>query len=163
VAVVELLAERLRADGHTVRVLPVRALPAGALLGADAREPAIADAVDAVASADGVIVASPVYKAAYAGVLKAFLDLLPPSALAGKVVLPLLTGGGPAHALALDYALKPVLAALGAQRSVAGFFLLDKHIERGTDGVTLAEDADTAVKAGLDEFTAALATTKDLS
>jgi NAD(P)H-dependent FMN reductase len=36
-----------------------------------------------------------VYKAAYSGLLKTLLDLLPQCALAGKVVLPVVTGGKP--------------------------------------------------------------------
>lgn len=63
----------------------------------------------AQAAADVVIVATPIYKAAYSGLLKVFLDLLPPDALRGKTVLPLAMGGSLAHLLALDYALKPVL------------------------------------------------------
>ncbi|WP_204272820.1 NAD(P)H-dependent oxidoreductase, partial [Escherichia coli] len=81
----------------------------------DVREPAIAAAVLAVEQADLVVVSTPIYKAAYSGLLKVFLDLLPPDALRGKLVLPLATGGSPAHVLALDYALKPVLSALGAR------------------------------------------------
>ena len=157
VALVELLAERLRVEGHEVRVLPVRALPGEALLGADVGDPAVAAAVTAVAEADGLIVGSPVYKASFSGVLKVFLDLLPQSALAGKAVLPLLTGGAPTHALALDFAFKPVLAALGARHVVPGAFLLDKQIERTPEGAVLGADADTVVKAALAEFTAALA------
>ncbi len=61
-----------------------------------------------------VVVATPIYKAAYTGGLKALFDILPQSALRGKTVLPLATGGSPAHLLAIDYALKPVLSALGA-------------------------------------------------
>jgi len=44
--------------------------------------------------------------------LKALLDLLPQHALAGKVVCPLVTGGTPAHMLALEDALRPVLALM---------------------------------------------------
>ncbi|WP_372430482.1 NAD(P)H-dependent oxidoreductase [Janibacter melonis] len=44
--------------------------------------------------------------------LKTFLDLLPQDALRGKVVLPVATGGSPAHVLSVDYALRPVLASL---------------------------------------------------
>ena len=61
-----------------------------------------------------MVVSTPVYKAAYSGVLKVFLDLLPQFGLAGKVVLPLVTGGTASHVLAIDYALRPVLLALGA-------------------------------------------------
>jgi FMN reductase len=156
VALVELLAGWLRADGHEVRVVPVRALPAEALLGADASDPLVADVVASVAAADGVIVGSPVYKAAYSGVLKTFLDLLPHGALAGKAALPLLTGGAPVHALAVDYALRPVLTALGARHVVPGIFLLDKQIERTPDGAVLAPEVRTAVESSVTEFAAAV-------
>jgi FMN reductase len=95
--------------------LTLRELPAEALLRADAAERAIAAAVGAVAEAQLLLVATPIYKAAYSGLLKSFLDLLPQDALRGKTVVPLATGGSAAHLLALDYALKPVLAALGAR------------------------------------------------
>lgn len=159
VAVVELLAEWLRADGHEVRVVPVRALPAEALLGADTHDPLVAEAVAAVAGADGVIVGSPVYKAAYSGVLKTFLDLLPPGVLAGKAALPLLTGGAPVHALAVDYALRPVLTALGARHVTPGIFLVDKQIERTPDGAVLTPEARTAVETAVTEFASALPVT----
>src|ERR1700760_1905713 len=86
------IAARLRDDGHSVRAVRVRDLPPAALLAADPSDPLIADTVSALLAADGVVVASPVYKASYSGVLKTLLDLLPQFALAGKVVLPVLTG-----------------------------------------------------------------------
>ncbi|HEX6360607.1 NADPH-dependent FMN reductase [Actinophytocola sp.] len=143
-------------DGHDVHVVPVRALPADALLGADTADPAISAVVRQVTDADGLIVASPVYKAAYSGVLKTFLDLLPANALAGKAVLPVLTGAAPVHALAVDYALRPVLAALGARHVVQGLFLIDKQIERTPDGVVLAPDVQASVDAAVDGLTSAL-------
>ncbi len=158
VALVEELADRLRSAGHEVRVVAIRSLPAEALLGADTGDPRVADAVAAVAEADGVVVASPVYKAAYSGVLKTFLDLLPQGALAGKAVLPVLTGGAPTHALALDYALRPVLVALGARRVEPGLFVLDKRIERTPDGVVIAADLRATLEYTVDEFTLALPT-----
>jgi FMN reductase len=139
-------------DGYDVSVVSVRALPAEALLGADASDPAVAEVVEQVLGADGLIVASPVYKAAYSGVLKTFLDLLPPAALAGKAVLPLLTGAAPVHALAVDYALRPVLTALGARHVVSGLFLVDKQIS----GSQLAPDVQASVDAAVGELTAAL-------
>jgi FMN reductase len=144
--------------GHDVTVVSVRALPAEALLGADATDPAVAEVVAQVLDADGLIVASPVYKAAYSGVIKTFLDLLPHGALAGKAVLPLLTGGAPVHALAVDYALRPVLTALGARHVVPGLFLIDKQIERTPDGVVLSRDVQATVDAAVGELTAALPT-----
>lgn len=112
----------------------VRALPAEPLLGADVQHAAIAAAVRAVEAADLLIVSTPIYKAAYSGLLKVFLDLLPPDALRDKQVLPLATGGSPAHFLALDYALKPVLSALGARHVLDGVFATDAQLRRHEAG-----------------------------
>lgn len=155
-AVLDLLALRLTGHGHDVRLVPLRELPPGPLLAADAAHPAIADVVEAVAGASGLIVASPVYKAAYTGLLKAFLDLLPQHALAGRTVLPLVTGGTRAHVLAVDYALRPVLASMGAHVG-QGYFLLDQLISLGSGaGANLDPDAERPLLGIVDAFSAAL-------
>lgn len=119
-----------RLEGHVreAAAVSVRDLPAAELLAADTRAEPIAAAIDRVRRADVVIVATPIYKAAYSGLLKAFLDLLPTDALRGKTVLPLATGGSVAHLLALDYALKPVLSALGARDILDGVFATDAQL-----------------------------------
>jgi FMN reductase len=156
-ALTDHLADRLRGHGHVVRTVRVRDLPPAALLSADTDDPSIADVVDALASADGLVVASPVYKAAYSGLLKTLLDLLPQFALAGKVVLPVLTGGSPAHVLAIDYALRPVLSSLGAHHIVQGWFVLDQHIDRADDATVLLADQVTApLYQVVDDFSDAL-------
>ena len=127
------LARRLTADGTTTDHLRLRTLPAAPLLAADSGHPDIAAAVKAVAGADGIVLATPTYKAAYSGLLKVFLDLLPQFGFAGKAVLPPATGGSVAHVLALDYGLRPVVQSLGPRHVVQSFFLLDKHI-LGADG-----------------------------
>lgn len=125
---------RLEGRGTQHDDILVRRLPAAALLAADLGDPAIAAAVQAVEQADLVIVGTPIYKAAYSGLLKVFLDLLPPDALRDKLVLPLATGGSPAHLLALDYALKPVLSALGARHVLDGVFATDAQLRRHEAG-----------------------------
>jgi len=129
----------------------VRDLPAEDLLHARTDAPPIKNALELVERAQGVVVATPVFKAAYSGIVKAFLDLLPQFGLTGKVVLPLLTGGTLAHVLALDYALRPVLMSMGVQHVVAGLFVLDKLIERQPGGgITL----DPAIAERLDAVVA---------
>ena len=106
-ALLDSVAERLLLQKNlTVDRLNIRELPASALLLADWDHPSIVAAIAQVARARAVVVATPVYKAAYSGVLKVFLDLLPQTALKDKTVLPLATGGSPHHMLALDYALR---------------------------------------------------------
>ncbi|MFJ7061662.1 NADPH-dependent FMN reductase [Streptomyces microflavus] len=134
----------LSAQGHEVIPLDVRTLPAEALLGADFAHPEIVRATELFARADGIVIGTPVYKAAYSGLLKTLLDLLPQYALTGKTVLPLATGGSTAHVLALDYALRPVLSSMGAAHIVQGWFVLDRHITTGDDGGVVLDPASAA-------------------
>ncbi|NIF20660.1 MULTISPECIES: NADPH-dependent FMN reductase [Pantoea] len=90
--------------------------------------PALQALRDDLAEADGVIVATPIYKASFSGALKTLLDLLPERALEHKVVLPIASGGSAGHMLALDYALKPVLNALKAQEILHGVFAEEHQV-----------------------------------
>ncbi len=92
--------------------------------------PAVEEALDQVAAADVVLVASPTYKATYTGLLKVFLDKLPSGALSGKVALPLLVMGAPHHALAVEVHLRPLLVELGATVPTPGLALLESELER---------------------------------
>ena len=79
------------------------------------------------------------------------LDLLAPDALRGKAVLPLATGGSPAHVLALEYALKPVLSALGARDILDCVFATDAQLKAHESGgyvpdSTLVERLDRALQ-----------------
>ncbi|MFE6776651.1 NADPH-dependent FMN reductase [Streptomyces sp. NPDC057702] len=151
------LDTRLVDQGHEVIPLDVRNIPPGALLGADFQHPAIVEATGLFARAQGVVVATPIYKAAYSGLLKSLLDLLPQYALTGKTVLPLATGGSIAHVLAIDYALRPVLNSMGAAHITQGWFTLDKDLAVGDDGsLTIAPGAVGAVEQAVDQFSAAL-------
>ncbi|WP_435131050.1 NADPH-dependent FMN reductase [Actinacidiphila sp. bgisy144] len=151
------LDARLTRQGHHVVPLDVRTLPAEALLGADPGHPAIQDAARLFEEADGVLIGTPIYKSAYSGLLKTLLDLLPQYALAGKAVLPLATGGSPAHVLSLDYALRPVLTSMGADHVLPGWFVVDKHITVAADGtVTVQEDTAGEVYRVADAFSVAL-------
>ena len=121
------------------------------------RDATIAEAIAAVADADAIVVATPVYQAAYSGLLKVFLDLLPQFAFRGKAVLPIVTGGSPAHVLAVDYALRPVLANLGAAHIGQGWFVPSSHIRQWPDGGVLIDPASLAPIAQVtDEFLAIL-------
>jgi FMN reductase len=117
-------AERLaEALGLDCEVLEVGSLGAGLLGWGD---PGVAAAVERVRAADVVIAASPTFKGTYSGLLKVFLDQFPTATgLAGQVALPLMLGAGPAHALAPELTLKPVLVELGAICPAQGLYQLD--------------------------------------
>jgi FMN reductase len=121
-AAAELVVERLTGSPPD-RVVDVIDLGAGLLGWGD---PDVADAVTALREADLAVVASPTYKATYTGLLKLFLDQVGTGDLAGVVAVPLMLGAGPAHAMAPDLLLKPVLVELGATTPTRGLYLLDK-------------------------------------
>ena len=127
-ALLDAVEQRLHFRGVQVERLQVRDLSPQALILADFGHPSVAAAAAQVARARAIVVATPVYKAAYSGVLKVFLDLLPQTALKDKHVLPLATGGSPNHMLALDYALRPVLQSLGAAHILPGIYATDAQV-----------------------------------
>jgi FMN reductase len=81
-----------------------------------------------VAASDLIVVASPTYKAAYTGLLKAFFDRYDTNALAGTIAVPIMTGGSPAHALAPDITLRPLLVELGASVPTRSLFFLTSQL-----------------------------------
>lgn len=145
--------QRLSRAGVQASLLDLRSLPPEDLLHARFDAPAIVDAAARVQQAHGIVVTTPVYKAAYSGLLKCFLDLLPQFGLRDKVVVPLATGGSLAHVLAIDYALRPVLSSMLPANVVSGLLILDKQItvlEGG--GITLEGDLSERLDALLGEF-----------
>ncbi|MEF9905575.1 CE1759 family FMN reductase [Streptomyces sp. P9-A2] len=104
--------------------------------------PALAEAMDAVTGADGLVVVTPVFSASYSGLFKSFFDVLgvrDREALAGKPVLIAATGGTPRHSLVLEHALRPLFAHLRAVVVPTGVYAasqdwgdkgLDARIER---------------------------------
>lgn len=150
--------ERLAARGNSTVRLHVPDLPAEALLRADFSHPGIRRAQETVAAAEAIVVATPVYKAAYSGILKAFLDLLPQDGLAGKLVLPLATGGSQSHMLALDYALRPVLTALAARHVLPSVYATDAQVEwNPQQGLLIAEPILKRIDSGIEQLSANLA------
>lgn len=150
------VATQLRSRGFELESINVRDLPAGELLAGRTNDPAIAAAIRTVERAHALVITTPVYKASYTGVLKAFLDVLPQFALADKVVLPLATGGSLAHVLALDYALRPVLVALGAQHVVNGLFIHDKTLAVSERGLAFDADVEQRLAAIVEDFAASV-------
>jgi FMN reductase len=124
----------LAKDGNTLEEIAVRDLPAEDLLLARAESPAIAAAVKAVERADGIVVATPIYKASFSGILKTFLDLLPQWAFRGKYVLPIATGGASAHVLAIDYGLRPVLMSFGPVHVDQAYVVLEQGVPKLESG-----------------------------
>jgi FMN reductase len=103
---------------------------AGAAVDIAEASPRAQELVDEVCGADVVVACSPTYKASYTGLLKAFLDLFPHQALAGRVAVPVMTGASPVHSLAGEIHLRPLLVELGACVPTGSlFFTMDRMPE----------------------------------
>jgi FMN reductase len=89
--------------------------------------------VDAVRSCAVVVVASPTYKASYTGLLKAFLDWFSTTDLLGVTVVPVMTGAGAHHALAVEVHLRPVLVELGATLPTRGLYVTEGELAAADD------------------------------
>ncbi|WP_324834188.1 NADPH-dependent FMN reductase [Pseudomonas saxonica] len=149
----------LNQQGVEVVSYQVRDFPAEDLLHARFDSPHIIDLLQQIENADGLVIATPVYKASFSGALKTVLDLLPERALSHKVVLPIATGGSIAHMLAVDYALKPVLSALKAQEMLHGIFAEDSQIAygEGSAQAQLVPVLEQRLNESLEHFYSALA------
>lgn len=82
-----------------------------------------------VAGARVLVVATPVHKAAYTGLLKVFLDGLDPTALEETVVVPVVLSASSANGASADLQLRTVLQALGASLPVPSFVLEEHHLD----------------------------------
>jgi FMN reductase len=103
--------------------------------------PEVDEALAAVRDTRLLIVATPVYKASYTGLLKSFLDLYGPNGLAGVVAVPLVVSGNPAHALAGEVHLRPLLVELGAVVPARSVTVLDSQLAELHDAVDRWLDA----------------------
>ena len=75
--------------------------------------------------ADILVIASPMYKASYSGLLKHFLDLLDPKLLKGKIAILAASGGSANHALAIEHQLRPLASFFGILSVPTGIYVLD--------------------------------------
>lgn len=142
---VNAIQQYIQGNLEEVEAIEVFALPAEDLISANFASEAIRKANAKVEQADVVVVLTPVYKAAYSGILKTYLDLIPQKGFEEKHIIPIAVGGTPHHLLAIDYALKPVLTALGATSISHGVFIVDKQIERTAQGFTIEDDIQTRI------------------
>ncbi len=121
---------QLALSALSLHAIALRDLPATALPQAQFEDAGLQALLRQVAEADVVLLATPMNKVAYSGLLKVFLNLLPQNGLDGKNMLPPATGGSLAHLLALDDGLRPKLHALGARQLLDSVFATDRQFQK---------------------------------
>jgi len=105
--------------------------------------------VGQIASADAVLLASPVYRGSFTGALKNLLDLTPVEALRGKPVGIVAMGATLHHYLGVDWQLRAVLAWFGALALPTSVYLDSGHFKDG-------KLADASARAALSDLVAGL-------
>jgi len=88
-------------------------------------------AVEQVIGASAVLIAAPVYRASYPGVLKNLLDIAPVEALQGKPVGIVAMGGSAHHFLGVDWQLRQVLGWFGALVAPTAVYLTGGDFKDG--------------------------------
>jgi FMN reductase len=107
-------------------------------------------AVERIASAAAVLIAAPVYRASFPGVLKNLLDTAPVEALQAKPVGIVAMGGSPHHYLGVDWQLREVLTWFGALLAPTSVYLTggdfkDGHLVSESARKDLAALTDTLI------------------
>src|SRR3954447_9410639 len=98
--------------------------------------PDAARVVEAIETADALVVGTPVYKGSYTGLFKHLFDLVDPKALAEKPVVLTATGGGPRHALMVEHQLRPLFGFFAALTVPIAVYASDQDFR----GVIPADD-----------------------
>lgn len=106
---------------ESVELAPLAADLAVAVTGGQ-NSPDVDAALAAVAAADVLVVATPIYRGSYTGLFKLFFDLVHQDALVGTPVLLAAGGGNDQHALAIDHELRPLFAFFRAATIPAGVY-----------------------------------------
>jgi NAD(P)H-dependent FMN reductase len=101
--------------------------------------------VGRLAEADAVLLASPVYRGTFTGVLKNLLDLTPVEALRGKPVGIVAMGATLHHYLGVDWHLRAVLGWFGALVPPTSVYLESSHFRDGA----LSDEPSRAALAAL--------------
>ena len=126
--VLDELGRRLEEGGVSTRRYGVRDFDPGELLGADASSARLQAFIQAVKSAQALVVATPVYKATYAGTLKVLLDVLPPEALVGKTALGVATARIAAHFASVERAFTDLFRFFRVDRELTPLLLTDEQV-----------------------------------
>jgi FMN reductase len=105
-----------RGERVTLRVVDLRPLATEIMTAMVSQliGPELQRAIDALAAADGVIAATPVYKAGASGLFTSFFQVLDDDLLIAKPVVLAATAGTARHALVVDDQVRPLFAYLRA-------------------------------------------------
>ena len=119
------LAQATPITVHFIKLSEIGSLLSGAVYRNQLPASVQAD-LDAIESADVLVVGTPVYRASFTGLFKHLFDFVDQSALVDVPVLLAATGGSERHALVLEHQLRPLFSFFEAQTLPIGVYATDK-------------------------------------
>lgn len=119
------LAKAIPIRVHLIKLSEIGPLLSGAIYRNQLPASVQAD-LDAVESADALVVGTPVYRASFTGLFKHFFDFVEQTALVDVPVLLSASGGSERHALVLEHQLRPLFSFFEAQTLPIGIYATDK-------------------------------------
>jgi FMN reductase len=145
-AIVGELAVALPIVAHFVKLSEIGA-EVGATLHRGALTPRVFADIQAIETADVLVVATPVYRASYTGLLKHLFDFVGHESLVGRPVLLAATGGSERHGLMIEHQLRPLFGFFQALVLPLGIYATEADFDdyrlaskAVADRITLAVD-----------------------
>lgn len=90
--------------------------------------------LQAIETANALIVSTPVYKGSYPGLFKHLVDLIDTGALSDRPILLAATGGGHRHALVVEHQLRPLFGFFSAQVAPTTIYASESEFVDGRPG-----------------------------
>jgi|GEM_PF-34632 len=118
------LEQALPLEIHYIKLSEIGSL-LGGVVSRDDLPQAVQLALQAIESADALIVGTPVYRASFTGLFKHLFDFVDQFALADVPVLLAASGGSDRHALVLEHQLRPLFSFFQAQTLPIGVYATD--------------------------------------
>lgn len=152
-ALIDALVNRLAAsrpiDVHRVELAP-HAAAVGSVLSVKELPPEVQRHIQAIESADLLIVGSPVYRGSYTGLFKHLFDLVHHEALIGVPVLLAASGGSERHALVIEHQLRPLFSFIQTVTLPLGVYATDSDfLNYQINNEALQKRVDLAVERAL--------------
>lgn len=120
--------------------------------------PRLSAFLDAVRSADALVLVTPIWSGSYTGMVKDLVDLLGEDGLEGVPVLMGATAGTGRHALALEHTLRPLLGHVKALVAPTGVFAATEDFGEVAGSTTAdATPIDTRIRRAAGELAALVA------
>lgn len=111
-------------------------------------DPAARNLIEQLSKATVLVAGSPTFKGSYTGLFKHVFDLLDPSALKGKPVVLVATGGGERHSLIVEHQLRPLFGFFEALTMPTAIYASERDF---SNGVLVSEAIQARVRQAVDE------------